>query len=162
MELYAAVEAARPQVQLLATHLRVEQQRGQVVDDEGHGDVVDRCVRDRADRAVGQCAAAEEQQVTGADEACGLVDLEHAASLPACASPRAGCAWWRAGLRRSAPRGAYADGVKVWKWIGLAGIFGIASGGVVIARQERVRRAYTPDEVRSRLHQRLAEAQRGG
>ncbi|WP_188781803.1 hypothetical protein [Nocardioides phosphati] len=52
--------------------------------------------------------------------------------------------------------------MKVWKWIGLAGIFGIASGGVVIARQERVRRAYTPDEVRSRLHQRLAEAQRGG
>lgn len=48
--------------------------------------------------------------------------------------------------------------VKVWKWIGLAGVFGIASGGVVIARQERVRRAYSPDEVRSRLHQRYAEA----
>lgn len=49
--------------------------------------------------------------------------------------------------------------MKVWKWVGLAGIFGIASGGAIIARQERVRRAYTPDEVRSRLHQRLAEAQ---
>lgn len=48
--------------------------------------------------------------------------------------------------------------MKVWKWIGLAGVFGIASGGAVIARQERVRRAYTPDEVRSRLHQRYAEA----
>lgn len=50
--------------------------------------------------------------------------------------------------------------MKIWKWIGLAGVFGIASGGVIIARQERVRRAYTPDEVRSRLHQRLAQAQR--
>lgn len=61
--------------------------------------------------------------------------------------------------RRDAHGGAYAVFVKVWKWIGLAGIFGIASGGVIIARQERVRRAYTPDEVRSRLHERLAAAQ---
>lgn len=45
-----------------------------------------------------------------------------------------------------------------WKWLGLAGLFGIASGGVAIARQERVRRAYTPDEVRSRLHERVAAA----
>ena len=29
-----------------------------------------------------------------------------------------------------------------------------------IARQERQRRAYTPDEVRARLHERLAEAER--
>lgn len=48
--------------------------------------------------------------------------------------------------------------MKVWKWIGLAGIFGVAGGSVAIARQERARRAYTPDEVRSRLHQRLADA----
>lgn len=48
--------------------------------------------------------------------------------------------------------------MKVWKWIGLAGIFGIAGSSVAIARQERARRAYTPDEVRSRLHARLAEA----
>jgi hypothetical protein len=69
---------------------------------------------------------------------------------------------WRTEMRlvvgRDACRSAYARPVKVWKWIGLAGVFGIASGGVVIARQERARRAYTPDEVRSRLHQRLAEA----
>ncbi len=50
--------------------------------------------------------------------------------------------------------------MKVWKWVGLAGIFGIAGGATIIARQERVRRAYTPDEVRSRLHARLDEANR--
>ena len=46
-----------------------------------------------------------------------------------------------------------------WKWIGLAGVVGVAATGVVIARQERERRSYTPDEVRSRLHARHAEAQ---
>lgn len=45
---------------------------------------------------------------------------------------------------------------KFWKWFGLAGIFGVAAGGVGIARRERVRRAYTPDQIRDRLHQRLA------
>ena len=46
----------------------------------------------------------------------------------------------------------------MWKWVGLAGIAGVAATGAAIARQERVRRAYTPEQVRSRLHQRLAEA----
>ena len=45
-----------------------------------------------------------------------------------------------------------------WKWLGLAGIVGVAASGAAIARQERQRRAYTPDEVRDRLHARLAEA----
>lgn len=48
--------------------------------------------------------------------------------------------------------------MRIWKWLGLAGLFGIASGGAIIARQERVRRAYTPDEVRERLHRRLEQA----
>lgn len=52
--------------------------------------------------------------------------------------------------------------MKVWKWVGLAGIFGIAGSSVAIARQERARRAYTPDEVRRRLHARLDEAHRRG
>jgi hypothetical protein len=47
---------------------------------------------------------------------------------------------------------------SVWKWIGLAGVVGVAAGGVLVARDQRRRRAYTPDEVRARLHQRLAEA----
>jgi hypothetical protein len=52
--------------------------------------------------------------------------------------------------------------VKVWKWLGLAGIFGIAGGSVAIARQERVRRSYTPDEIRGRLHARLDQAHKRG
>ena len=42
--------------------------------------------------------------------------------------------------------------------MGLAGLAGVAATGVVVARSERRRRAYTPDEVRDRLHRRLAEA----
>jgi hypothetical protein len=41
--------------------------------------------------------------------------------------------------------------------VGLAGLAGVAATGVVIARSERKRRAYTPAEVRQRLHERLAE-----
>jgi hypothetical protein len=40
----------------------------------------------------------------------------------------------------------------------LAGLAGVAATGVVIARAERRRRAYTPEEVRERLHARLAES----
>jgi hypothetical protein len=47
-----------------------------------------------------------------------------------------------------------------WKWVGLAGVAGVAATGVVVARAQRRRRAYTPDQVRARLHQRLAEADR--
>ena len=34
----------------------------------------------------------------------------------------------------------------------------MAATGVVIARDERQRHSYSPDEVRSRLHDRVAEA----
>jgi len=44
----------------------------------------------------------------------------------------------------------------------LAGLAGVAATGVVIARAERRRRAYTPEEVRERLHARLAESQPAG
>lgn len=47
---------------------------------------------------------------------------------------------------------------KMWKWIGLAGVVGVAAGGVLVARDQRRRNAYTPNDVRARLHQRLAEA----
>jgi len=46
--------------------------------------------------------------------------------------------------------------MRLWKWLGLAGFVGVAATGVVIARDERRRRAYTPDEVRNQLHARLA------
>jgi hypothetical protein len=45
-----------------------------------------------------------------------------------------------------------------WKWLGLAGVVGMAATGAAIARQERQRRAYTPEEIRTRLHERDAEA----
>jgi hypothetical protein len=48
--------------------------------------------------------------------------------------------------------------VTWWKWLGLAGVAGVTATGVVVARAERRRRAYTPDEVRARLHARLDEA----
>jgi hypothetical protein len=43
------------------------------------------------------------------------------------------------------------------KVLGLAAFAGVAATGVVIARAERRRRAYTSDEVRERLRARLAE-----
>lgn len=51
--------------------------------------------------------------------------------------------------------------MRWWKAVGLAGIVGVAATGAVIAREERRRRAYTPDEVRARLHAR-AETQAAG
>jgi hypothetical protein len=47
---------------------------------------------------------------------------------------------------------------NIWKWIGLAGAAGVVAGGALVVRDQRKRRAYTPDEIRSRLHQRLAES----
>jgi hypothetical protein len=48
--------------------------------------------------------------------------------------------------------------MRLWKVLGIAGFVGVAATGVVIARAERRRRAYTPEEIRERLHARLAEA----
>jgi hypothetical protein len=48
--------------------------------------------------------------------------------------------------------------MRWWKAVGLAGVAGVAATGVVIARRERQRRSFTPDEVRTRLHERYAEA----
>jgi len=48
--------------------------------------------------------------------------------------------------------------VSVWKWLGLAGLAGVAATGVVIARDQRQRTQLSPDEVRDRLHQRLEKS----
>lgn len=48
--------------------------------------------------------------------------------------------------------------VRWWKVLGVASFVGVAATGVVIARAERQRRAYTPEEIRDRLRARLAEA----
>lgn len=42
------------------------------------------------------------------------------------------------------------------KVLGLAGLAGVAATGAVLARNERQRRAYSPDDVRARLHERHA------
>jgi len=41
-----------------------------------------------------------------------------------------------------------------WKVVGLAGLAGVPATGVKVSRDERQRKAYSPDEVRSRLHER--------
>jgi hypothetical protein len=48
--------------------------------------------------------------------------------------------------------------MRWWKIVGLAGIVGVAATGVVVARAERRRRAYTPEEIRTRLRERHAAA----
>lgn len=48
---------------------------------------------------------------------------------------------------------------SIWKWVGLAGAAGVVAGGVMVARDQRRRKAYTPQDIRARLHQRLAEAE---
>lgn len=54
--------------------------------------------------------------------------------------------------------------MRLWKLLGVAGLAGVAATGAVLVRKERQRRAYTPDDVRARLHERhaaLAEQQDG-
>ncbi|QIG41548.1 hypothetical protein G5V58_01080 [Nocardioides anomalus] len=45
--------------------------------------------------------------------------------------------------------------MKLWKWLGLAGLAGVAATGAVIARDQRQRSQLTPEDVRTRLHERL-------
>jgi hypothetical protein len=45
-----------------------------------------------------------------------------------------------------------------WKLIGLAGIAGVAATGAIAARNRRVHNSYDPDQLREKLHERLAEA----
>ena len=48
--------------------------------------------------------------------------------------------------------------MKLWKALGLAGLAGVAATGAIIARNQRARAQLTPEEIRDRLHTRLAEA----
>ena len=49
---------------------------------------------------------------------------------------------------------------RFWKLVGLAGVVGVAATGVAVVRSERRRAAYTPEQVRDRLHERYKEAGR--
>ncbi len=51
--------------------------------------------------------------------------------------------------------------MRWWKIIGLAGAAGVAATGVAIARAERRRRAYTPEEIRVRLRERIEDQPEG-
>jgi len=50
----------------------------------------------------------------------------------------------------------------IWKWVGLASVAGVVAGGALVARDQRRRNAYTPDDIRARLHQRLDEIEAQG
>jgi hypothetical protein len=52
--------------------------------------------------------------------------------------------------------------VRLWKIVGLAGLAGVAATGVVVARNERQRRAYTPEQVRAKLHERAGRSAASG
>jgi hypothetical protein len=46
-----------------------------------------------------------------------------------------------------------------WKLIGVAGLAGVAAtGAIAVRRRQRAQQHYEPDELRARLHQRLAHA----
>ncbi|MEP9362028.1 hypothetical protein ABLE68_03610 [Nocardioides sp. CN2-186] len=50
--------------------------------------------------------------------------------------------------------------VKLWKVLGLAGLAGVAASGAIIARDQRQRAQLTPEEVRDRLRERVAESEK--
>ena len=47
-----------------------------------------------------------------------------------------------------------------WKLVGLASLAGVVATGAVLVRKRREQRDYRPDELRERLHRRLAEVER--
>ena len=46
---------------------------------------------------------------------------------------------------------------RTWKLLGIAGLAGVTATGVVVARRRRAQTEYEPDELRAKLHERLAE-----
>jgi len=49
---------------------------------------------------------------------------------------------------------------RTWKLLGIAGLAGVTATGVVVARRRRSQAEYDPDELRAKLHARLAEVPR--
>ncbi len=48
--------------------------------------------------------------------------------------------------------------MNLWKVLGVAGLAGVAAAGVIIVREQRQRTQLAPEEIRARLHERLAQA----
>ena len=63
------------------------------------------------------------------------------------------------GSARQTDRHLLRDPATWWKLLGVAGLAGLVATGALTVRQERRRAAYTPEEIRTRLHARHAEAQ---
>ncbi|MGX9670856.1 hypothetical protein [Mycobacterium sp. HM-7] len=40
----------------------------------------------------------------------------------------------------------------------MAGVAGVVAGGVLVARDQRKRNSYTAEDIRARLHQRVADS----
>ena len=49
---------------------------------------------------------------------------------------------------------------RTWKLLGIAGVAGVTATGVVVARRKRQHQEYDADELRAKLHARLAEIPR--
>jgi hypothetical protein len=118
-------------------HLLVGRGGLQVVERHHHPDVVDRAVAHGPDRPVGQRAAAEQPDVARAGGGDRVVEAGHAGTLRTTMRTR-------------------------WKLLGLAGVAGVAATGAVVAHQRRQQVEYSPEELRERLHQRLANASPDG
>ena len=92
MHLRTAMAAARPQVGQRPAQLGMPHQRGQVIQDHGHADVVDRAVCRQLDSPVGRGMPAEQPYVTGAGQVQGLIQADaharHSRSLDRCAGGR--------------------------------------------------------------------------
>ncbi len=53
--------------------------------------------------------------------------------------------------------------MRLWKLVGLAGLVGVAAaGGVMVARRRRTWHEPEPEELRQRLHDRLASSTAAG
>ena len=52
--------------------------------------------------------------------------------------------------------------MKLWKVLGLAGVAGVTATGAIIVRDRRQRAQLTPEQIRDRLQERLAEAEPDG
>jgi hypothetical protein len=48
--------------------------------------------------------------------------------------------------------------MRLWRIVGLATLAGVVAAGVAVERKRRTYRSYDTDELRSRLHARLAAA----
>jgi hypothetical protein len=83
VQLHPALVLARPQIRKRPAQLGVPHQRRQVVDHDGHADVVDGAVGGDLDRAVSGLAAPEEPDVARAGQLERLVEW-HLCSSPGC------------------------------------------------------------------------------